>query len=92
MKRSECLEAARKAVEERAVQHGKPENTFAQIANLWSAFLGIELVAADAAMMMILLKVGRAQGNPANNDTWVDIAGYAACGAELTGEEGDAGK
>lgn len=87
MKRTECLEAACKAVEERAVQHGKPENTFAQIANLWSAFLGIELVAADVALMMTLFKVARAQGNPANNDTWVDIAGYAACGAELGGSD-----
>ena len=83
MKRHECLEAARKAVEERAVQHGRPENVFEQIANLWSAFLGVELAPADVAMMMILFKVARAQGSPANEDTWTDIAGYAACGAEL---------
>ena len=87
MKRSECLEAARKAVEERAVQHGRPENIFSKIASFWSAYLGKELTATDVALLMTLFKVARAQGNPANNDTWVDIAGYAACGAELGGSD-----
>ena len=87
MTRKELLEKAMQATTERAVQHGKPENVFARIAGLWSAYLDKELTATDVALLMTLFKVARAQGNPANNDTWVDIAGYAACGAELGGSD-----
>ena len=91
MTRKELLEKAMQATTERAVQHGKPENVFARIAGLWSAYLGKELTATDVALMMTLFKVARAQGNPGNEDTWVDIAGYAACGAEIVSEQGDNG-
>lgn len=87
MTRKELLEKAVQATTERAVQHGKPENVFEQIANLWSAYLGLDLGAVDVAMMMVLFKVARAQSNPQNEDNWVDIAGYAACAAELGAED-----
>ena len=35
--------------------------------------------------MLVDLKTVRAWGNPAHDDNWVDIAGYAACGGEIAG-------
>jgi hypothetical protein len=37
------------------------------------------------ALMMAWLKIVRASGNPGHEDSFVDLAGYAACGAELAG-------
>jgi len=36
----------------------------------------------DVAIMMTLLKVSRLSWSPEKRDHWVDIAGYAACGAD----------
>ena len=83
--RHEVLEGATACVmRDRNTQHGPPENTFALIAELWSAYLGTEVQPHDAAAMMALLKVARIRHNPANTDNWIDLAGYAACGGELS--------
>jgi hypothetical protein len=37
---------------------------------------------ADVAAMLALLKIARLQQSPNHRDSWVDLAGYAACGAE----------
>ena len=83
MTRKECLESAAKAVlTDRAREYGHPEDCFALIAALWSRYTGCDISAADVAAMMILLKLARVEGNPRHMDSWVDIAGSAACGAE----------
>ena len=83
MTRKECLDAAAKAVlTDRAREYGHPEDSFALIAALWSRYTGCDISTADVAAMMILLKLARVEGNPRHMDSWVDIAGYAACGAE----------
>ena len=83
MTRKECLDAAAQCVlQDRASQYGKVENNFEQIADLWEAYLHAPISALDVAMMMSLLKIARAKANPAHADSFVDIAGYAACGAE----------
>lgn len=83
MTRKECLDAAGKAVlTDRAREYGGPEDSFALIAALWSRYTGCDISTADVAAMMILLKLARVEGNPRHSDSWVDIAGYAACGAE----------
>ena len=87
MMREKVLNTALQRVAAKPQEYGAPENSFSLIADLWSDYLStkngaIELMPADVANMMILLKVARnAQGN--KEDTWVDIAGYAACGAEV---------
>ena len=90
MTRKECLDAASKAVlTDRAREYGHPEDCFALIAALWSRYTGCDISTADVAAMMILLKLARVEGNPRHMDSWVDIAGYAACGAECaTGMSG----
>ncbi len=85
MNRKECLEAAGVAVlTDREADYGAPEDSFANIADLWSGYLGMKLEPLDAANMMILLKVARAAGRY-KFDNYVDIAGYAACAAEIGG-------
>lgn len=91
MTRSECLEAARQCVNGvREEQYGTPEDNFGTIAELWNAYFkrqGFDLVidGGDVAALMILLKVARLAGGNYMEDSWVDIAGYAACGCEIGG-------
>lgn len=89
MNRQECLRAAEIATGgHRVTDYGRPENNFAMIAGMWSEYLHTEVSALDVAMMMGLLKIARvkgAKGAPAN-DCFVDLAGYAACGCEISAE------
>lgn len=89
MTREECLAAAKKCVcGEREQDYGSPEDNFRTIANLWAAYLQAkpdpdDIMPADVAAMMALLKIARISNSPAKEDNWVDLAGYAACGAEI---------
>lgn len=91
MNRSEILGTARIAVtQDRAATHGDIENSFADIAAIWSIRLGVTVRPDQVALLLIDLKTVRAWGNPAHADNWVDLAGYAACGGELAlNHEGD---
>ena len=93
MKRNEVLDAAKKCVSgDREQDYGNPENNFRTIANLWSDYLyakgcPVDIEPKDVAAMLALLKVARIASGNAKTDNWIDLAGYAACGAELEGEE-----
>lgn len=98
MKRAEILEQAKQCVcGQREQDYGRPEDNFATIGLLWGTYLRaahpeLKKVMAvnhiepkDVAAMMALLKVARiATGS--NADSFVDLAGYAACGGELATE------
>nr|WP_309504314.1 DUF6378 domain-containing protein [uncultured Roseovarius sp.] len=91
MTREEILTTAAQAVTvDRAATYGAAERSFALIATYWGAHLDTEVTAADVAAMMTLLKLARLKGNPGHADSWVDVAGYAACGGEIATEIGDA--
>lgn len=82
--RSEVLAAAERCVNgDRDQTHGQPAVVFQRIADLWSAHLGITVTPAQVAELMVLFKVARISSNPRHVDSWVDVAGYAACGAEV---------
>lgn len=71
----------------RADVYGGPEDSFRTISRLWAIYLSrsgsvVALEPSDVAAMMALLKIARLQNTPSHRDSWVDIAGYAACGAE----------
>jgi hypothetical protein len=84
MNRPECLEEARKCVcGDRPLDYGTPESSFSAIAKLWSCYKGVEFSAIDIALMMALLKIARIQTGVAKADSFVDLAGYAACGCEI---------
>lgn len=84
MTRAETLDKAKLCVcGQRENEYGSPEDNFKIIAALWSAYKDTEFTATDVAMMMALLKIARIKTGTATDDSFVDLAGYAACGAEI---------
>lgn len=84
MTRAETLDTAKKCVcGQREIDYGSPENNFRTIAELWSAYKKVDFSPVDVTMMMGLLKIARIVGGSATEDSFVDLAGYAACGAEI---------
>ena len=81
--RESILDAAKRCVcGDREQDYGSPEDNFAVIAALWTAYAGTDITPKDVAMMMALLKIARAKAG-SKPDTYIDLAGYAACGGEL---------
>lgn len=90
--RAEILDAAKAIVTgERERQYGKPEDNFRMIGNLWEIYLkarcldscgGLDILPEDVAMMMSLLKIARIASGNYKADSFVDLAGYAACAGE----------
>lgn len=91
-KKRELLEAAIKTVADRGVPYGGVEDNFTRIARLWKMHLlnrfdrAPDLTSADVAMMMVLMKIARLENQPNHPDSWTDVAGYAACGADVTSD------
>ena len=84
MTRTEVLEKAKECVcGQRDQEYGSPEDNFATIAQFWSAYKNVNFTANDVAIMMALLKIARIKTGTATDDSYVDLAGYAACGAEI---------
>lgn len=93
--RADILHAAEKCVcGQRETDYGTPEDNFETIAKLWETYLrracvdeagGVYIDANDVAMMMALLKIARIAAGDGKADSWIDLAGYAACGAECEG-------
>lgn len=81
------LETARRTVGERRATYGPPGEHFAKtVAAVNAIFAGKlrePLTVADWAQIMILDKLARHQGANRSSDTPVDLAGYAACLAEV---------
>lgn len=97
--RAAVLEKARACVcGEREEDYGSPEDNFGCIAELWEAYLRaacvspnaiIKVTPTDVAMLMALLKIARVGTSFVGGtaDSFVDLAGYAACGAECADVE-----
>ena len=85
MTRPEILDKAKECVcGQREQDYGIPESNFSRIAELWNAYFGDDLFSAlDVSMMMALLKIARIRSNGGTDDSYVDLAGYAACGGEI---------
>ena len=81
--REKILEEAKQIIcEDRNNQYGEPEDNFANIAALWSIYLGVELDSYDVGMLMVLFKTARMISGRYKRDSLVDLIGYAACAAE----------
>lgn len=94
-RKREILEAAIAACcGDRQLNYGTPEKNFERIAILWNAWMDIrvsnpsitegEFAPWEIAAMMILMKLARLANTPGHKDSWIDIAGYAACGYDIT--------
>jgi hypothetical protein len=85
-------EAIRVTSGDRRRDYDHPIPNHERIAALWNAYLGVrreadaEVSPYDASIMMILLKIARAAHTP-TRDSFVDIAGYARCAAQIAGFE-----
>ena len=90
MTRPEILDKAKECVcGQREQDYGSPENNFARIADLWNAYMrdtGVVFSSVDVAMMLGLLKIARIKTGTGTTDSFVDLAGYAACGGEIATE------
>lgn len=74
------VEALRLTSGDRQATYGPPDQDFRRTAAMWSALFGHAFEPKDVALAMILLKASR-QIHQRKRDNWVDIAGYARCGA-----------
>ena len=72
--RSILAEAA-DVVAARGKRYGSPMANHNRTAQLWGAYLGVELTAADVCKLNILQKLSRDR-HQANRDNLVDVAGY----------------
>ena len=87
--RHHLLDLAKQATTERPTTYGAPEDNFQRIAWLWTAYIRsrfgivVEFAPADIALMCDLIKTARLAHDPTHLDSWVDKAGYSACGAEV---------
>jgi len=77
------LKLAIEILRDRGVQHGDYVELHRRIAQLWSAYLQTRVAPHQVAALMALLKIARSEFNAANDDNYVDLAGYAAIYAEL---------
>jgi hypothetical protein len=81
--REKILEEAKQIIcNDRNAQYGEPEDNFALIAELWTAYIGVELDSYDVGMLMVLFKLARLMSGKYKRDSLVDLIGYAACAAE----------
>ena len=92
MTRKELLDKACSIVNgARDKAYGSPEDSFRCIGQMWNAYLGRRLVTklapSDVAAMMSLLKIARISSGIYSEDSWIDLAGYAACGGECASYE-----
>ena len=67
----------------REAQYGPATANFLHVAEMWSAILGITVTTERVMLCMAGLKMARLIYNPSHVDSWADLAGYAALGAEL---------
>ena len=95
MKREDVLDTAKQYVSrDRNAQYDEPERNFERIAQMWNVVLKPamergEFNAHEVATAMACVKLSRIVTSPESNDHWIDLAGYAACGAECVHDEGD---
>lgn len=82
--RDKILSKAKQAVKSREDDdgYGTPISNFLITSAYYQAHLGIDITPFDVGAMFILSKLSRLQSNPYHEDSWVDIAGYAAITAE----------
>ena len=93
--RASILEEAKRCVcGQREQDYGKAEDNFSLIASLWEPYIrtrcvsdgaDVSIMPEDVAMLMVLLKIARICSGTGTQDSFVDLAGYAACGGEIAG-------
>jgi hypothetical protein len=90
-------EAGRLVNGDRNAQYGAPYEDFSRTAAALDG-LGYQVAVGDdvralephdVAVILSAVKLSRIMSSPQKQDSWVDLAGYAACGAEVAEQEGE---
>lgn len=69
---------------QRAKDYGDARDNHQRIADVWGMILGQQITPEQVCACMIGLKLARLANDMKQDDTWVDIAGYAALGGEIS--------
>lgn len=72
---------------DREKDYGAPIDSFTRLAAALALVFGHEVTPVQAAAAMIAMKLSRLAGGDYKDDTWVDLAGYAALGAEVRDQQ-----
>jgi hypothetical protein len=86
MNRFDLLDAAKQAVHDRGVEYGTPYDNHERIAVMWTAIMGVEFEPEQVALCLAAMKIARLSANRDHQDSWKDLAGYAATGSECLHE------
>ena len=93
MQRKDVLETAIKCVcRDRENEYGSPKENLESIARYLTEYTrskyGVQIpyTGKDVALIMMFVKIAREATGCGKLDNWVDMAGYAAIGAELMEE------
>lgn len=88
--RTQTLDEAKRLIsEDRNTTYGEPIDNFSRIAEALNAFgyrgpEGRKLTPHDVPFIQVVTKLSRLVQTPDKADNWVDIAGYAATGREVS--------
>ena len=83
MKRDKALKIAEGLVsEKRASVYGDARLNHQRIANMWSVIFGVKVTVPRVCLAMVAVKISRLINTPDHEDSWIDICGYGALGAE----------
>src|SRR5690606_28909072 len=74
-------------IDERIKVYGDPTVTFPQIAQAWSAVLGVEVRPDQVPLCLIAMKLVRTSQTPDYSDNSDDIAGYLDIFRKVVGED-----
>jgi len=82
--RTKILTTADQAISvDRDEVYGPVRENFERIANAWRALGFADVTPEEVALMMIIVKASRLTNTLSHEDSWVDLAGYAALGGEI---------
>lgn len=85
MNRAYFLDKAEELINgNRAREYGDARENHQRIADVWSMILKTKVTPEQVCACMIGLKLARLANSMQQDDTWVDIAGYAALGGEIS--------
>lgn len=83
MTAEKLLAEAAAVVRDRRHTYGQPLDLFERVAVRWAQVLGTKVTPAQVIICLVDLKVARMSNDPRHLDSITDIAGYAACLAEV---------
>jgi len=83
-KRTKILEDASRLISgDREAAYGAPAENFERVAAGWRVILGADVTPSQVALCLAWLKTARLVNTPTHEDSFVDMAAYAALAGEL---------